>query len=222
MGTPTKPEPWRAPKKLPVPIVTERLEIRPFQFEDAEALLDAVASSRGVLLPWLPWAEVDNRNLAECIYNIERFRRSHAEPNCPDYVLGIFERDGGMLLGGTGLHRLILETHQGETGYWMRADRRNRGYITEACAAVVTSALTPQQEGGWGLRRMTILCSTENGASAAVPRKLGIPLEQRIRLDRWIDGVGFTGTLGFGVLCDEWDFARQRAQPGAMARSLDR
>ncbi|MFG0326096.1 MAG: GNAT family N-acetyltransferase, partial [Phycisphaerales bacterium JB037] len=140
----------------------------------------------------------------------------------PDFVLGIFERSGGMLVGGTGLHRLAAETGQAEIGYWMRADRQGRGYATEACGGLISSALTPQIEGGWGFRRMTILCSTENGASAAVPRKLGIPLEQRIRLDRWIDGVGFTGTLGFGVLCDEWDFARQRAQPGAMARSLDR
>jgi hypothetical protein len=50
-----------------------------------------------------------------------------------------------------------------------------------------------------------------------VPEKLGLRREVSTRGDRWVDGLGFVGTLSWGVLADEWDFEANRA----LARALE-
>jgi RimJ/RimL family protein N-acetyltransferase len=176
----------------------------------------AVEANRASLLPWLPWAAVDNRTVAECTYNIERFRRARDEP-LAEYAMGIFDRETGDFLGGTGFHRLIPEIGQAEIGYWIRGDRARRGLCTEAVAALISSGLKPQksESGGWGFRRIIIVCAEPNVASRRVPEKLGLRLELRAKGDRWLEGLGFVGTLAWGVNNDEWDVDNNRIAPAA-------
>ena len=48
-----------------------------------------------------------------------------------------------------------------------------------------------------------------------VPQKLGLRQEVNKRAERWVDGIGWDGTLGWGVLSEEWDTAAQRLRPPA-------
>lgn len=208
------PDPWRAPDPLPGPIETERLVLRLYEHGDAAALLEALDSDRNGLLPWIVWVRTDNRTIAECHYSIELFRRAVQEPGCNTFTMGIFDRATGRLVGGTGLHRIQPGSRVAEIGYWVRSDRRGQGIATEATAALITAGFAPQAEGGWGFRRITILCAAQNLASAAVPRKLGLRLELRARQERYLDGVGYHDLLGFALLAEEWDRAAGRALPG--------
>jgi ribosomal-protein-serine acetyltransferase len=214
-GTLAKPPNWSPPQPLPAPIETERLVLRFYEASDADAMLAALNADRASLLPWLPWVSVDNRNVAECVYHIERFRRVRDE-GTPEYAMGIFDRETFELVGGTGFHRVSADIGQAEIGYWIRGDRARRGLCTEAVAALISAGLTPKDRGGWGFRRITIVCAEPNAASRRVPEKLGLRLELRAKADRWIDGLGFVDTLGWGVTADEWDIdaRRIRAQSG--------
>lgn len=191
---------------LPDGYETDRLLLRAWRHEDAPGMLAAIDVDRASLLPWLPWPNVDNRTLYECIFQIERFRREGARttPPADNFVIAIIDRATGEVLGGTGLHRVAHDLHQAEIGYWLRADRRRQGVCTEAVAGLLTWAFTPQDRGGWGLRRIEIFCAAANTASRRVPEKLGLRQEVHKRADRWVPGLGWSDTLGWGVLAEEW------------------
>ncbi len=201
------PSPWTAPSPLPARFETRRLVLRFWEASDAAGMLEAVNADRESLLPWLDWARTDNRNVAECTFNIERFRRERerVNPPCDTYAIGIFDRVTGKAVGGTSLHRMDLASHHSEVGYYIRADRRKQGLCTEAVAGLISWAFTPQRAGGWGLRRIDIFCAGQNKASQAVPRKLGLRQEVQQTGKRWVEGFGWDDTLGWGVLADEWD-----------------
>lgn len=179
-------------------------------------MLQALDAGRESYLPWLPWVKVDNRTVAECTFNIERFRRDRErkEPVCNDFVLGIFDRHSGAAVGGTGLHRMELASYHAEIGYYIRPDRRGQGLCTEAIAGLITWAFTAQSAGGWGLRRLDIYCGGRNLASSGVPRKLGLRQEVHQVNKRWVEGHGWDDNLGWGVLVEEWDLATRSLKRG--------
>jgi RimJ/RimL family protein N-acetyltransferase len=209
-----KPAPWSAPRPLPSPLRTDRLLMRFFEPGDAASMFAAINADRASLLPWLPWAAVDNRSEAECTYHIERFRREREDPLADDFSIGIFDPETGEVCGGTGFHRINVEVGQAEIGYWIRGDRARRGLCSEVVAALISSGFTPQDQGGWGFRRIIIMCAEPNVASRRVPEKLGLRLETRSVADRWVDGLGFVSTLVWGVLADAWDIEGRRLRSG--------
>lgn len=225
---PADPPPrWTAPRPVPDELTTPRLVLRRYRAGDEGLLNAAVNRSRASLLPWLPWAATAHATLHDTIADMVQFRRqSEALDTHDGLVLGVFLRDGGELVGGSGFHTLRRETGQAEIGYWTHADHRRRGYCAEATRWLISWMLTAQKGAivdaagasvaGWGFRRVEILCSSANAASAAVPTALGLRLEQQRRLDRYVDGVGWTGTLAWGVLADEWDRGAHawRVRPG--------
>jgi RimJ/RimL family protein N-acetyltransferase len=181
---------------------------------DAPLLLEALEGSRDGILPWMVWARTENRTIGECHYTIERFRRLRERPECDAYAIFAFDRATGRMVGSSGLHHIEPGIRSVETGYWIRPELWNQGLATELTGALITSALTPQSRGGWGFRRLTILCAAANPGSASVARKLGLRLEQRTRAKNYLDPIGYYDTLGFAVLSEEWDFDAQRAKPG--------
>jgi RimJ/RimL family protein N-acetyltransferase len=207
------PAPWSPPVPLPMPIETARCLLRWFEADDAQALHEAIDPHRAHLLPWLPWAADDHETVAASRSRISWLGglRSGPEVKIPDYTMGIFEAATGVLLGGTGLHRIVPGALDAEVGYWLRADRCGEGFCTEATAALITAAFGP-----WGFRRVRLVCSAANTASRKVPERLGIRLEGCERESRWVEGHGWTDTLTFGVLAEEWDAARQ-----CVAKSAD-
>lgn len=212
LQTPPAPAPWSPPTPLPGRHETPRLVLRWWTSDDAAPMLAALNHERSTHLPWLPWVAADNRSIAECIFNIERFRRERDRPTPTpeDFTLGIFDRASGAVVGGTGLVRVRHTIHEAELGYWIRADRRCEGLCTEAVAGLLSWAFTPQRSGGWGLRRVHIRCSAKNAASARVPEKLGLRREACFAGDRWTDGIGWDDTLVYAVLASEWDVPRER------------
>ena len=154
-------------------IITSRLTIRCWDPTDAPRLKEAVDLSLDHLRPWMPWAAHHPQPLQGSIDLLRRFRGNFDLGQ--DYVYGILTRDETMVLGGTGLHPRGGEGSR-EIGYWIRADQINKGYATEAAAALTRVGFEIEK-----LRRMGIHCDVNNARSAAVPPKLGYVHEATLR-----------------------------------------
>lgn len=198
---------WTPPTPLECNLESERLIIRSFQLPDAQELLNAVHESRdNHLLPWLPWAKNDHRTIESSTQFICNQVLNMSRPDTFSTVgTAIFCKSSGRFLGGAGIHDLRRDTASCETGYWIRKDAIGNGYAGEACARTISWALESQANNGLGLQRVRIYCSQANKASTRLIEKLGITAEVHQRNDYFIEGIGPTDRLGWGVLADEWD-----------------
>ncbi len=183
-------------------IETERLALRPFREDEAGALREAVIESLDHLRRWLRWAAFEPETVAQ---KGERIRASRAEfETGTDLRYGVLDRGTGRVLGGSGLHDRGEAPAVREIGYWIHADFVNRGLATELSAALTRAGFERE-----GAHRIEIHCDPANGASAAVPRKLGYRMRE-IRRDH---REGADGKLRDGMiweLCAE-DFGGSSA-----------
>lgn len=158
---------WRIPTR----IETERLVLRRYEAADAEQMSRVTLASKEHLAPFLPWAQAEPLPAEDRANLLRTFAEDfdHAR----DFMMGIFTRDAGAYVGGTGLH-----TRMGpgilEIGYWIAHDQLGRGYITEAAFALTHVAL-----GLAGAERVEIHHTPDNLASRAVPQRCGYSYDGR-------------------------------------------
>ncbi|MCC6676334.1 MAG: GNAT family N-acetyltransferase [Phycisphaerales bacterium] len=216
MTTPQQPAPWTPPSPPPVRFESPRFTIRAYEPSDAPALFHAIDAFRESYVPWLPWARSQHKTIADSAACIDRFRASMANPLAPEnnavfgFVYGVFDKASGELIAGTGFNRLAPEWHNAETGYWVRPDRRRQGIATEVLARTISIGFAPQCQGGFGFRRIHIFAAAANTASRGVPARLGLRQIMHARQDRWLEGLGWSDSIGWDVLADEWDLSRSR------------
>ncbi len=154
-------------------ILTPRLVIRCWQPQDAGKLKEAVDSSVQHLRRWLPWAANEPEPLER---KLERIRRWRGDFDLGlDFIYGVFDLAEARVLGGTGLHNRVGPDAR-EIGYWVRADSIGKGIATEFSAALTRVAFEVDK-----VARVEIHVVVGNGASAAVPRKLGYVQEATVR-----------------------------------------
>ena len=199
-----QPPPWTRPERWPLPIETERLVIRLATHDDVPEIFESVDANRERLLPWMEWAETENLTIGQTHYTAERFIRDAKQAVPVNLAMLICDRETNTLVGGTGLHDFKPATHQAETGYWVLPDRQRTGICTEAVTALTEACFRRQDMGGFGLRRMEIVCSADNPASARVAQKSGYEHEATHRAHRWVKGIGWSDTLIFGTTADTW------------------
>lgn len=211
---PVKGLAWTAPNPIRADLESERLSIRAYTLADAPALFDAVRTSLDHLLPWMQWAPGHTSIEFTTRYVAEQALALGAGEGFTNIGIGIFEKDTGELVGGTGVHDVRRDTASCETGYWVRYDKAGLGYATEACGRVLSWALGDPNAGGLGLRRVRVYCSSKNAASSRVPTKLELTPEVHQRDDYYIPGLGVTDRLGWGVLAHEWDCEHHRRAKG--------
>jgi RimJ/RimL family protein N-acetyltransferase len=147
------------------PVIVRRLRA-----SDAGAIAAAVSASLDYLRPWMPWATpaaADRGN--------QLARVAEADQNWESglgYTYSVLTAAAGTLVGEVALHRRLSERSM-EIGYWIAKGQAGRGYGTSASAALTSVALTLD-----GVDRVEIHCDAANGASAAIPRKLGYRLDR--------------------------------------------
>ena len=89
---------------------------------------------------------------------------------------------------------------KGEIGYWIATPHTGRGYAPEVAGALTNLALTPQQSGGLGFRRLEIRCDPLNGRPRRIPERLGYTLDAYLVNDTVsADGTGLRDTLVFSL-----------------------
>lgn len=201
---------WTAPDPVVCQLESDRLIIRCYELGDAQELFDAINESRdGHLLPWMSWCKTNHRTIESTTKYVCDQILSASEPMTFNSLgTGIFSKDTGRLLGGSGVHDIRKDTASCETGYWIRRDAIGNGYAREACARTISWAFQSQSKGGLGLARLRIYCSDKNTPSTNLIEKLNITSEVRQRNDYYIESIGVTDRLGWGVLANEWDCDR--------------
>lgn len=151
---------------LPVIVETERLILRCWSVDDAEAINDAIVASTEHLRPWMPWIAFEPRSVADRRELIETWELERIDGG--DTVYGIFL--DGIAIGGTGLHRRrgpgVLEI-----GYWVHVDHVGLGYATEVAAALTHVAFACAD-----IDRVEIHHDAANVVSGRVPAKLGFTM----------------------------------------------
>ncbi len=119
----------RAALQLPEELVGERIVLRPYRLADAPAVFEAVDQSRARLRLWMEWVD-GHAALAD---SEDYCRRVSANwENRSDFSLGIWHRETGRFLGGTGFHNTDWSVPSFEIGYWIRDGEVGKGYVEEA------------------------------------------------------------------------------------------
>lgn len=185
---------------MPLPTLTfssaARLALRSLVARDARELLDVIVASRRELGQFMSWPR-DTVSLEQTRRFVSMGREGWVSGRTARF--GMFERDGGALVGSMELDGIDLRRSQAELGYWVRTDRTRRGYATEAARAILLYAFQTL-----GLHKVRADVAVGNHPSARVLEKLGFTREGTLREDRLI-GVEFHDHWRFGLLAREFN-----------------
>jgi RimJ/RimL family protein N-acetyltransferase len=162
----------------PHPIETERLILRPFTLDDAEA--------------WLPLISLPDiiRYTGDTpVQTVEQARELLRSRPLRDYAtygygrLAVIEKASGRLVGFCGL-KYVIELGEVDIGYRFLPDCWGKGYATESCIAVMAHG-----RSGHRIRRVVGTVHPDNPASGRVLEKLGLRFERLLEPDE--QGVRF-------------------------------
>ncbi|MBP6787780.1 MAG: GNAT family N-acetyltransferase [Candidatus Promineofilum sp.] len=160
---------------FPYSFETERLIIRGPLPDDAAPLRQAVVESQPELKPWMPWAvEVPSEEWYRVRVREGRLKFLARE----DLWMMLTLKENGLMIGGSGLHRIDWSVPKFEIGYWARTSHAGQGYITEAVNGITRFAFETL-----GAQRVEIRCDVNNERSAAVARRAGFTHEGTLRHD---------------------------------------
>jgi RimJ/RimL family protein N-acetyltransferase len=155
--------------EIPELLEGQQVTLRPWRRGDGRGLWDAIDSSREHLLPWMPWVEANQNPDDAEEYAIRAGARWQLRE---DLAVGIFERETGRVLGGSGLHRIDWTIRRFEIGYWVRADAEGRGYVRETVQLLTNLAFDALDAC-----RVEVRMDVANVRSRNVPERLGFTLE---------------------------------------------
>jgi ribosomal-protein-serine acetyltransferase len=174
-------------------VVSPGLELRQFQFEDAEEIFAAADRNRAYLREWLPWVD-HTHSAADVRTFIEAALEQHDAglgPNCAIVL-------DGKIVGSIGSHRFNMADRNCSIGYWIDAASQGKGIVTQ-CSATLLDYLF----GEVGMHRVEIRCGTGNERSCAVPERLGFTREGVLREAEWVSGR-WVDLVVWGMLEQEW------------------
>jgi ribosomal-protein-alanine N-acetyltransferase len=111
---------------MPLPLETERLIIRPFTQDDAEAMFKVFGDAETMRF-FMIW-------LATSVENARRFIRwvTGMQKDFGYSFWAVVEKESGEVIGDCGLAPLEGEGPEVELGCDLRRDKWNKGYATEA------------------------------------------------------------------------------------------
>lgn len=150
-------------------ITSERLLIRPYTIEDANALHNGLLESLEDLKPFMPWTALEPLKIEDRIGKIKEWEKNIIDDK--DYTLGIFDKKTNNFIGSTGFH-LNNQKLVYEIGYWVRSSCAKKGYITEASKALCGYAFKELKA-----ELIIIACDADNERSKGIPKRLGFNLE---------------------------------------------
>jgi len=146
---------------MPLPIVTERLVLRPYQDDDLHQL-HAVLYSDEAAMRLLGGP----RDLAGTRAALERSMNQQEQGGYSFWP--VIERESGLLCGEAGLFPLAPDGRDVALGYAFGSAYWGRGYATEAATAVVVEAF-----GTLGMNHLVAITREANYGSRRVLAKLG-------------------------------------------------
>lgn len=161
---------------LPEQIESDRLIIRVAKPGDGPMFNAAIVESLPELSPWLGWvspAPTVEQSESSC-------RRAFARFLLNEDLMALFIlKQGGELVGGSGLHDADWQLRHFEVGYWGRTRFMGQGLVTEGVRALASHALT-----ALGASRVFLTTDERNVRSWRLAERAGFELEGTLRNDR--------------------------------------
>ncbi|QBX56760.1 N-acetyltransferase [Nocardioides seonyuensis] len=187
-----------------LPLVTDRLRIRPF---DGERDLLAFHAYRS--LPEVcRYAPIEPATRAQISSRLEgdTYTRSELREDGDAWMLAVEETATGEMIGDVILFWRSTAHEQCEVGWTINPAAQGRGYATEAARALAGAAFEHMP-----VHRLSAVIDERNEASVKVARRLGMRQEAR-RVDcEWLKGQWVTLTE-WAVLEHEWAMLREEHQ----------
>ena len=180
------------------PVVTARLNLRPFNRAD----VDAVFAYRS--LPQLAEYLFDQpMSYNECAEAVRARAGQIAFGNEGDKILlAVEEREGGQVVGEVSLIWRSVADLQAELGYILHPQVWGRGYATEAAHAMLGFAF-----GTVDVHRVYARCDARNTRSARVMQRLAMRQEAHFHGHTQVKGR-WDEELVYAVLDSEWSGPR--------------
>jgi ribosomal-protein-alanine N-acetyltransferase len=183
-----KPHNWRPP-----PLTTERLVLRAFTDDDAQPLFEHARNPNVTRFTlWEAHRTVADTMIFLRDYAVLRYLEGMAEP----YAVTI--KPDPRPVGSCGCFWAAKPHQTMELGYWIAEPFWGKGYIVEACRAVLTFVFTE-----YGPERVQARVIDGNEASVRVLAKLGFRAEGTLRRSLLRRGK-FEDVQMFSLLRDEW------------------
>ena len=169
-------------------ITTERLTLRAFVQDDAEALHRMRSDERTMRYIGRP----RSTQVADCVALIEQLDDDRARNEGIGWAME--RKDAQGLIGTIGYYRLKKEHHRGEVGYVLDPDHWGKGYMQEALNAAVEC-------GFERFRFHSIEANTDprNNASRTLLERCGFKLEGLFKENYFAHGV-FVDTATYSRL----------------------
>lgn len=176
------------------PLVTERLQLRPFLPADLDAL-HAMQRREDVTryLYWGPRSRTETRRLLDRVIPLMTIDDSS------DAVrLAAVLTETGQVIGDFSLQRVSAEHRQGEIGFVLDPRHQGRGYATEAGREMLRLGFE-----AIGFHRVVGRCDARNTPSARLMERLGMRREAHFRQNEFVKGE-WCDELVFALLSSEW------------------
>ena len=185
---------------IPEELSTDRTVVRRYRPGDGVGVFEAVDESREHILPWMPWGpghqtSDDSEKLVRTWNGKWALRE--------DMSFGMFDKQTGEYLGGTGLHRIDWNLRSFEIGYWIRKTAAGKGHVTDSVKLLTDLAFSQLQAN-----RVFIRCAVENVKSCAVAKRAGFTLEGTIRNSIKDADGRLVDLMMFSLIPEEWESMR--------------
>ncbi len=176
--------------------IGEKVRVRAYAREHIEPLHQAVLDSIPELPRYETWAHA-GYTLEEATEYVNWWRDCWSRKS--GYYFAVEERASGVFLGSCGLSDLSMEHRRAGLGFWVRQNRTNEGFATDAARVVMQLGFEDL-----GLNRIELEIAVDNAPSRRIAEKLGCSLEGILRR-RLILPAGPTDTVIYALLREEGD-----------------
>ena len=177
---------------MTLPIVTERLVLRRYTYDDIPDVL-AFASQPSVAAVTSGMIQATEEGVRKYI-DLQNSYQSFEKDKV--FELAVQRREDGKVMGLAGFIR--RDPRQGEIGWALGSEYRGQGYATEAARALLDYGF-----GTLGLHRIHADTGSDNHPSRRVMERLGMKREALLRDTVFEDGK-WLGRYIYGILVDEW------------------
>ena len=150
-------------------IKTERLKLRKFEEKDVKEVYENYGSDEKITR-YISWIACDS--IEKCEKFIE-FNKINYENNPQFYSWAITFND--TIIGSIAIFN-VEDNHSGELGYSIGSKWWSRGFMTEACDAILDYAFNQAE-----FHRIYATCHEDNLASKRVLEKLKMTYEGKLR-----------------------------------------
>jgi len=175
-----------------VPLHTERLLLRPYTPQDAEAMFKNWANDERVsrYLTWPPHGTLDVTKAL-----LDEWCPHYSEPSYYNWTITLDDTP----IGSVSVVHLSEKNEHCEIGYCLGYDYWQRGIMTEAVRAVIAFLFKEV-----GFNRVCILHAVKNPASGRVAQKCGLTYEGTAREYFKASWGEFLDIANYGITKAEW------------------